>query len=108
VHFHHGLTWHGSQANRSARPRRAIALHYMTEKTCFVAAGAHVMKQFAHVADGSKLEGDHFPLVWSQAAVAAAEPPELTSQFLLDRLTTSGSFGLVLGANRPRPSHPGR
>src|SRR5207248_1136185 len=32
VHFHHPLTWHGSQANTSGRPRRAIALHFMTER----------------------------------------------------------------------------
>ncbi|HVU15047.1 MAG TPA: phytanoyl-CoA dioxygenase family protein, partial [Phototrophicaceae bacterium] len=30
VHFHHALTWHGSHANTSGRPRRAIALHYMS------------------------------------------------------------------------------
>jgi ectoine hydroxylase-related dioxygenase (phytanoyl-CoA dioxygenase family) len=64
VHFHHALTWHGSPANRSARPRRAIALHYMTQETRYVAAGDHVMKQFVTVADGEKLAGEHFPLVW--------------------------------------------
>jgi ectoine hydroxylase-related dioxygenase (phytanoyl-CoA dioxygenase family) len=64
VHFHHGLTWHGSHANTSGRPRRAIALHYMTEQTRFVASGEHVMKPHIKVADGAMLEGDAFPLVW--------------------------------------------
>jgi len=66
VHYHHGLTWHGSHANKSDRPRRAIACHYMTEKTHFVASGNHMMHRFIEVADGHKLEGAHFPLVWAE------------------------------------------
>jgi phytanoyl-CoA hydroxylase len=65
VHYHHGLTWHGSHANESGRPRRAIALHYMTDKTCYNAEGGHVMKQFAEVNDGEKLAGSGFPLVYA-------------------------------------------
>lgn len=64
VHYHHAMTWHGSPANRSGRPRRAIALHYMTEQTRYVASGDHPMKQFVTVPDGAMLEGDAFPLVW--------------------------------------------
>jgi phytanoyl-CoA hydroxylase len=67
VHYHHSLTWHGSHENHSGRPRRAIACHYMTEKTCFVASGNHMMKRFVEVADGQKLEGEHFPLVWAES-----------------------------------------
>jgi ectoine hydroxylase-related dioxygenase (phytanoyl-CoA dioxygenase family) len=66
VHYHHPLTWHGSHANTSDRPRRAIAIHYMTEATRYDARGEHVMKPFVTVGDGEKLEGDHFPLVWAQ------------------------------------------
>lgn len=65
VHYHHALTWHGSNSNRSGRPRRAIALHFMTEATRFVASGEHVMKPFVHVSDGEMMEGEHFPLVYS-------------------------------------------
>ena len=64
VHFHHALTWHGSPANKSARPRRAIALHYMTQETRYHAAGSHVMKQFVTCEDGDVLAGEHFPVVW--------------------------------------------
>jgi len=67
VHFHHGLTWHGSHANTSGRPRRAIALHYMTEKTCFDDSGNHIMKKFVDVKDGEKLSGDSFPLVYANS-----------------------------------------
>ena len=64
VHFHHALTWHGSHANTSGRPRRAIALHYMTDKTRYLASGEHVMKPFVEVQDGEKLQGKTFPRVY--------------------------------------------
>ena len=67
VHYHHALTWHGSPANTSGRPRRAIALHYMTQDTRYVASGEHIMKPFVGVADGEVLRGAHFPLVWSRS-----------------------------------------
>ena len=37
LHLHHPYTWHGSHANMSGRPRRAIALHYMTSGATLVA-----------------------------------------------------------------------
>jgi phytanoyl-CoA hydroxylase len=64
VHFHHALTWHGSHANTSGRPRRAIAIHYMTQDTKYVASGEHVMKPFVEVADGEKVQGKAFPQVY--------------------------------------------
>ena len=64
VHFHHALTWHGSSANTSGRPRRAIAMHYMGEDTRFVATGNHLMKPFITVRDGATVHGDRFPRVW--------------------------------------------
>lgn len=64
VHFHHALTWHGSHANTSGRERRAIAIHYMTQDTRFVSAGEHVMKPYIEVADGEKVLGPAFPLVY--------------------------------------------
>ena len=64
VHFHHALTWHGSHDNNSDRPRRAIALHYMTNETYYVASGEHVMKEFVEVEDGEHLRGRHFPQVY--------------------------------------------
>lgn len=72
VHYHHALVWHGSLANTSGRPRRAIALHYMTQETRYVAGGEHIMKPFVTVADGAALHGEHFPLVWERASSVAA------------------------------------
>jgi ectoine hydroxylase-related dioxygenase (phytanoyl-CoA dioxygenase family) len=64
VHFHHGLTWHGSHANTSGRPRRAIAFHYMTQDTWYDATGNHCMKDFVQVQHGEQLTGPVFELVW--------------------------------------------
>lgn len=66
VHFHHSLTWHGSGRNMSGRPRRAIALHFLTEQSRYIAGGGHVMKQFVHVNDGDVVTGKAFPLVWAK------------------------------------------
>ncbi len=73
VHFHHPLTWHGSPANTSGRPRRAIALHFMTERAVFDAAkrGLHPMGQFIESEDGETVCGEHFPMIWSQKAATA-------------------------------------
>jgi len=64
VHYHHALTWHASHENRSGHPRRAIAYHYMTQDTRYVASGDHPMKPFVEVEDGAILQGEHFPLVY--------------------------------------------
>ncbi len=71
VHYHHGLTWHGSHANTSNRPRRAIAYHYMTDETYYDATGNHPMKPFVTVKDGAKMADDAFPIVWQRASVTA-------------------------------------
>ena len=65
VSFHHSLTWHSSPPNVSEHPRRAIAIHYMTGKARFVAAGGHLMSQFVDLEDGAPMSaaGEHFPLV---------------------------------------------
>ena len=66
VHYHHALTWHGSDKNISARPRRAIALHFMDEQTSYLPTHKrHPMDAFVDgLNEGDRLTGDHFPLVW--------------------------------------------
>lgn len=65
VSFHHSMTWHGSHENKSGRPRRAIAIHYMTQEARFVADGNHPMKQFVDLQDNDLMAnaGRHFPIV---------------------------------------------
>jgi len=53
------------EPNTSKRPRRAIAIHFMSELTRYDASGNHPMKPFIMVADGERVVGDAFPLVWS-------------------------------------------
>jgi len=74
VHFHHGLTWHGSHENSSGRPRRAIALHFMTERTVYAQPDrkGHPMLQFFEVQPGEQLKGAHFPLLWDGEKVCKA------------------------------------
>lgn len=64
VHFHHSLTWHGSPTNRSDRPRRAIAIHYMTSEARYTGR-RHVMQRFITLETGEPMgkAGPHFPVV---------------------------------------------
>ena len=65
VHYHRALTWHGSGANKSGRPRRAIALHYMTNRTRFASGEkGHVITDLIKPEPGAPLTGDLFPQVW--------------------------------------------
>ena len=65
VSFHHSMSWHGSPTNTSRRPRRAIAIHYMTGKARFVKDGKHLMGELVDLEDGALMSGagDHFPRV---------------------------------------------
>ena len=64
VHFHHSLTWHGSPENNSARPRRAVAIHYMTSEARYTGR-EHPMRQFITIPVGGQMlhAGAHFPIV---------------------------------------------
>lgn len=74
VHFHHSLTWHGSHGNTSGRPRRAIALHFMNERTTYTPDGEHPMKPFIDVQTGEPITGPAFPEVWAGGAVQTPGP----------------------------------
>ena len=80
VSFHHSLTWHGSPFNRSGRPRRAIAIHYMTGDARFDAGGDHIMKQFVDLPDGAPMAeaGAHFPSV-CRGGVPVGVPAHLSA-----------------------------
>ena len=65
VVFHHCLTWHGAPRNRSARPRPAIAVHYMPgwERYQPEQGKEHLVEKYIAVAPGEVLRGSHFPTV---------------------------------------------
>ncbi len=58
IHFHDGLTWHASNKNTSGRPRRAIALHFMTEATSLLEGNPHLCRDHIQSAAGAKVEGE--------------------------------------------------
>ena len=65
VHFHHALTWHMSHGNQSKRPRRAIAIHYMTEQTVYRNDKLrHPVERFIESAEGEPVAGEWFPVVY--------------------------------------------
>ncbi len=67
VHFHHGYTFHGSGDNVSGSHRRALAIHYIGDKTTFNSAGGeHPCKPFIQSKDGEKVIGDAFPIVFQR------------------------------------------
>jgi phytanoyl-CoA hydroxylase len=76
VHFHHSLTWHGSPENHSNRPRRAVAIHYMTSEARFTGRD-HPMKQFIEVEVGGPMlkAGSHFPIVCRDGQPVAPPKP---------------------------------
>lgn len=60
-HSHHDLTWHGSYANTSTRPRRAIAIHVMTARTVHEPKGPHLMSRHITAKPGEPVSGPVFP-----------------------------------------------
>ncbi|MBI1337940.1 MAG: phytanoyl-CoA dioxygenase family protein [Phycisphaera sp.] len=73
VHFHHSLTWHGSHANKSGRPRRAIALHFMSDRTRFFEKGNHIVLPSVPVKEGDRLHDDKvYPMVYQVDAPSLA------------------------------------
>ena len=45
VSFHHPMTFHGSGPNSSDKPRRSIAVHFCTEKSCLVRDNEYVTRE---------------------------------------------------------------
>lgn len=65
--FHHCLTFHGSYANRSNRPRRCVISHFLNGHTRYVQAKDPYEKGKGHeveVEDGEVIAGAKFPLIF--------------------------------------------
>lgn len=64
--FHHGWTWHGSQINRSERPRRSIVAH------CMSSAAQHHPSNIGGIYSRYKrfgelsLDESYFPVLWRE------------------------------------------
>ena len=67
--FHHGWTWHGSDANRSDVHRRTLVLHCASSEARFHRPGfaegnGPIYTQYAHAED-DMMDEAHFPVLWS-------------------------------------------
>ncbi len=54
---------HGSYANKSERPRRAIVLNYMGAETRCADGVTPLLKGVPVIPEGEIIQGDYFPLV---------------------------------------------
>jgi ectoine hydroxylase-related dioxygenase (phytanoyl-CoA dioxygenase family) len=79
VHFHHSLTWHGSHANTSDRPRRAIALHFMNEDVK-KQNDHHLCATKAEGKIGETIRGEHFPLIYQDGVEIRVPVPSWMPQ----------------------------
>ncbi len=68
--FHHGGTWHGSGANQSDNPRRALVLHAMPSEVEY--APAHfsqgigpIYSRYKRLGD-NQLDENYFPILWRE------------------------------------------
>jgi ectoine hydroxylase-related dioxygenase (phytanoyl-CoA dioxygenase family) len=70
VHVHHCLTWHGSPVNRTERPRRAYAVHYMPTGVRFSGLASHPLARNISLPPGTSMleDGEHFPVVFRASA----------------------------------------
>lgn len=66
--FHHPLMVHGSFANRTERPRRAVVVNAFRDGVCSD-SDAELLKGVPPIAKGQKMEGKFFPLLYDPAAM---------------------------------------
>ena len=67
--FHHSHTVHGSYANSSDRPRRAVVLNYMDPETRCADGSRPLLKGVPLIPEGALIEGDYFPVVLDRDAL---------------------------------------
>jgi len=66
--FHHGRTWHGSGANNSPHPRRALVLHAMRSEVEYLPANFNqgtgpIYSRYRRLGD-NHLDENYFPILW--------------------------------------------
>lgn len=68
--FHHGWTWHGSGANNSPNPRRALVLHAMRSDVEYVPANfdqgtGPIYSRYRRLGD-NRMDENYFPILWRE------------------------------------------
>ena len=65
--IHHSHTVHGSGANRTDRPRRAVVLNFMSATTRCIDDTAPLLRGVPSIAKGDVVQGDFFPVVFDRS-----------------------------------------
>lgn len=64
--FHHGWTWHGSDTNRSDRPRRSAIAHCMSSAARFHPTQvSYIYSRYKRVGD-EEMDESFFPVLWRE------------------------------------------
>jgi len=63
--FHDGRTWHGSDTNRSDRPRRSAVAHCMSSAARFHPTKVSYIYNRYKRADDTAMDESFFPILWS-------------------------------------------
>ena len=66
--FHHSFMVHGSYANETAIPRRALVLNAFRDGVVS-ASDAPLLEGVPVIASGQKIEGQFFPLLYAPAHI---------------------------------------
>jgi phytanoyl-CoA hydroxylase len=62
--FHAGWTWHGSNVNRSRRPRRSLVAHCMSSEARFhPAVTGYLYSRYKRFGDDA-MDESFFPIIW--------------------------------------------
>jgi phytanoyl-CoA hydroxylase len=62
--FHAGWTWHGSNVNRSSRPRRSLVAHCMSSEARFhPASTGYLYSRYKRFGD-DEMDESFFPIIW--------------------------------------------
>ncbi len=64
--FHDGWTWHGSDVNRSAAPRRSLVAHCMSSEARFHPdTTGYLYSRYKRFGDDT-MEESYFPITWRE------------------------------------------
>jgi phytanoyl-CoA hydroxylase len=74
--FHHGLTWHGSPENKSARSRMVLTVHFVRSDTQFSDEPADPIFRSYKKPGSCDLDEKMFPITWREDGYRSDSIPE--------------------------------
>lgn len=76
--FHHGWTWHGSDANHSDRPRRSLVIHAMSSEARYSSDPVRLQQGTGSIysrykrLSGDEMDENYFPITWTRRGYRTA------------------------------------